>query len=72
MNIGIFCLTIFATYGIINIAYKAWKRADLKEKMKDIEEIETQYDDIKIFKKKHKGDINKKQQTVKNFTKGAE
>lgn len=69
MNIVIFCLTILACCGIITKAYKAWKRADLKEKMLELEEISNDYDDIIQYKKNYKGKPKVKRKAIKNFYK---
>ena len=68
MNVVIFSLTILAMYGIIAYAYKAWKRAEVEDKMEEIEEIEHQHAEILAFKKVHKGDVKKKRKTIKDFT----
>jgi hypothetical protein len=67
MNVIIFSLTVLVMYGIISYAYKLWKRADLQEKMGDLEEIDTQNESILQYKKSHKGSYNKKRKTIKNF-----
>ncbi len=76
MSVIIFCLTITAMYAIMVIAYKAWKRADEQEKneeildkMHDIEEVGEQYENVKQFKKTHKGDVKKQRKEIKKFTK---
>ena len=66
MNIFIFCLTILAVYGILRLAYGAWKIADIKDTMEEIEEVEENYKNIGKFNKEHKS-INKKNKTVENF-----
>lgn len=67
MNIIIFCLTILACYGIITLSAKAWKKADVSDKMEEIEDIEELNKKIKEFKKTHKGDLNKKREVIEDF-----
>lgn len=69
MGLVIFCLTILLTYGIINAAYKKFKSLQIEEKMEDIETTEEDAEKILAFKKKHKGDINKKRKIIKDFKK---
>lgn len=70
MNVVIFSLTILAVYAIMSKAYQSWKRADLKEKMSDLQEINTQHEEIIQFKKKYKtGQAKKQHKTIKNFYK---
>ena len=69
MNILIFCLTILACWGIIRIALKAWNKADINEKMEELTEVEKNYDSIVDFKKTHKGNFVKKQDSINKFTK---
>lgn len=69
MNVIIFSLTILCIYAIMRRGYSAWKNADLREKMQEIEDIEERYDNVKKFKKVHKGDINEKKETVDKFIK---
>ena len=69
MNIIIFCLTILVIYGIIAKTIKAYKKLDIKQRMEDIEETEENYENVVKFKKAHKGNIEKKKQTIETFTK---
>ena len=79
MNIIILCLTILAGYGIILYAYKAYLRADkeentedaqekIHERMEEIKETEENYAEVVQFKKTHKGNIEKKEKTINEFT----
>ncbi len=79
MNVIIFSLTIIAAYGIILYAYKAYQRADkaenteethdkIHERMEEIKETEENYAEVVQFKKSHKGNIEKKQDTIDKFT----
>ena len=67
-------------YGILRKAYQAFIKADEAEKkqkkkeyieirMEEIEEIEEDYNDVAKFKKEHKGNLDKKKETIKQFTK---
>ena len=69
MNILIFSLTVLVIYGILSKGHKAWKSADIHEKMEEIEDIEEQNAEILEFKKAHKGDLNKKRKNIKKFNK---
>ncbi len=69
MNVLIFSLTILAIYGILSYAYRAWNRADINEKMSEIEELERANEYIKEFKKAHKGNREKQRQVIKDFNK---
>ena len=69
MNIVIFCLTIALIYGIICYSAKLWRKADIKEKMEEIAELEEKYDNVKAFKKIHKGNLKEKRKTIKSFIK---
>lgn len=69
MNIIIFSLTILGVYGILRLAYRAWKIACITEEMDNIEEVEKNYEKIVKFNKEHKS-INKKKETVENFRNG--
>ena len=79
MNLFIFSLTIALGYGIILYAYRAFQRADkaehtedthdkINERMEDIKETEENYNNVVNFKKDHKGNIEKKQDTIDKFT----
>ena len=67
MNVIIFSLTILVIYGIMMYAYKAWNRADIKEKMNEIKETEKIYEDVMEFKKEHGKNIDRKKDTVEQF-----
>ena len=67
MGIVIFSLTILICYGIMTKAHKAFKNIEIKEKMEEIENIEEQSAEILKFKKAHKGNLNKKRETIENF-----
>ena len=67
MNIVIFSLTALIVYGILQYGYKLWKKAELEDKMSELEEIDTDNENILEYKKTHKGDINKKRKTIKQF-----
>ena len=69
LYIVLYSLTALLCYGIIVKAYKAFKNADIEEKMEEIENIEEQNGKIIEFKKIHKGNINKKRKKIKDFTK---
>ena len=77
MNIFIFCLTILAIYGILVMLYKALKNPEytdetqkkIRERMEEIKETEDTYNNVVKFKKTHKGNLKKKQQTIETFTK---
>ena len=69
MNVVIFSLTILAIYGIINFSYKLWKRADIKEKKREIDDIYIQEAEIRTFKKAHKGNRKQQRKNIKNFNK---
>lgn len=72
MNIFIFCLTLLVCYGIIRIAYKAWQRVDVKERMEEIKETNRTVYEIEKFKAENKGDLESQKQTIEEFTKEKE
>ena len=69
MNIVIFSLQVILLYVIIMKAYSAWKKADIKEKMNKIQEVEENYSNVMKFKKTHKTNLNKEKEVINQFTK---
>jgi len=69
MSIIIFSLTVLLGYVILTKAYKALKKADIEDKMKETKDLEKHEAEILEFKKVHDGDLNEKRKTIKNFTK---
>lgn len=69
LQIVLYSLTSLLCYGIMVKAYKAYKNADIEEKMEEIKNIEEQEGVIIEFKKIHKGNINKKRQKIDKFIK---
>ena len=61
MNIIIFSLTILGCWVIIRIALKAWNKANMRNRMEKIEEVDKDYNKVLNFKKTHKGKTDKKQ-----------
>ena len=69
MNIIIFSLTVLLFYGILVKGYKAYKNADIEDKMEEIEGLEELNEEILDFKKAHKGDREKQRKIIKDFNK---
>ena len=67
MNIIILCLTILICWGIIRIALKAFDKADMHERMNEVEEVEKDYAEVKGFKAAHPGTTKNKQKVVDDF-----
>jgi len=69
MNLFVFLVVCIGLYFIFSRGYKALKNASIREKMKNTLNTEDQYDKVKKFTKEHK-DVDKKEQTITNFTTG--
>ena len=48
---------------------KEYKKADIEDKMEEIEDLEELNEEILAFKKVHKGDREKQRKIIKDFNK---
>lgn len=59
---------LLAVTTILVLAYKAWKKASITEKLDKAQELEQDYQTVKVFERNHK-DLSKKSKTVNQFKK---